>query len=85
MLRIISKNVMGRLYVTVLCSAHGYDFPHTVWSKSSQVGIEDAAGELHALSDAALLCLRDWEAGEFDFTDECFSPHSNNPWNRPAG
>jgi hypothetical protein len=76
---------MGRLHVSIYCMAHGLDFPHVVWSKSAHVGPEDAATELHAIAEGAKAAVREWEQGDFDFTDECFEPGSNNPWNRPAG
>jgi hypothetical protein len=85
MLRVIVQNTMGRMQVSVMCSAHGYDFPHCVWSKQRHVGPEDAAGELHMLADAALEALHSWERGEWEFTDDCYPEDSNNPWNRPAG
>jgi hypothetical protein len=85
MLRVIIQNIMGRETVSVLCSAHGYDFPHCVWSKQRHVGPEDAASELHALADAMVACLQSWERGEWDFTVDCYAEDSVNPWNRPAG
>ncbi len=84
-MKITSHNVMGRVYVALHCQAHGLDYPHTVWSRSRQVGAEDAANELHAVADAVADCLRAWEMGEFDFTDECFTDGTQNGWFRPAG
>jgi hypothetical protein len=85
MLRVVSKNVMGRLHVSIYCQAHGLEFPHVLWSKSVHVGPEDASTELRAIADGAASALRAWEQGEFDFSDDCFVGESNNPWNRPAG
>jgi hypothetical protein len=85
MLRVTVRNVMGREYVSILCSAHGSDTPHCVWSKMRHAGPEDAASELHALSDAVLEGLRSWERGEWDFSDDCYPEDSGNPWNRPVG
>ncbi len=72
MLRVIIMNTMGRETVSVLCSAHGYDFPHVVWSKVRHVGPEDAASELAALADATHAAWRSWEQGDWDFTDDCY-------------
>ncbi len=85
MLRVVIHNVMGRETVSVLCTAHGYAFPHCVWSKVRHVGPEDACSELYALEDALHAARRSWERGEWDFTDDCYPAESNNPWNRPAG
>jgi hypothetical protein len=63
---------MGRVYVSVLCMAHGDAYPHCVWSRSRQVGAEDAQNELQALADAVSACLSAWDQGEFEFTDDCF-------------
>jgi hypothetical protein len=85
MLRVVCQNTMGTEYVSVLCTAHDGDYPHTVWSKRRFVGPEEPASELASLSDALVLCLRSWERGEWEFTDDCFPLSSSNPWNRPAG
>jgi hypothetical protein len=79
MLRVVIMNTMGRETVSVLCSAHGYDFPHCVWSKVKHVGPEDAASELHSLADALLSCLRSWERGDWDFSDDCYPESHDDP------
>ncbi len=84
MLRVVVQNTMGTERVSVLCTAHGWAYPHCVWSKQRFAGPEDAASELVALSDALLACVRSWERGEWDFTLDCYPEASENPWNRPA-
>ncbi len=79
MLRVVVTNTMGRETVNVLCTAHGHEYPHCVWAKVRQVGPEDAATELRALADAMQACLRSWEQGEWDFTDDCF-PEATHSW-----
>ncbi len=85
MLRVVIANIMGRECVSVLCTAHAGDYPHCVWSRVKFVGPEDPASELAALADGLTECLRSWERGEWDFTDDCYSELSINPWNRPIG
>jgi hypothetical protein len=79
MLRVTSKNVCGRMYVSIYCQAHGLDYPHVVWSQSYLVGSESPSVELHALVDALAECLRAWQQGEFDFTDDCFAGSADDP------
>jgi hypothetical protein len=79
MLRVVVYNVMGRETVSVLCTAHGYDYPHCVWSKVRHVGPEDACSELYALEDALHAARRSWERGEWDFSDDCY-PTPAQPW-----
>jgi hypothetical protein len=79
MLRVIVQNIMGREYMSVLCTAHDRSYPHLVWSKQKHVGPEDAASELHSLADGLLSCLRSWERGEWDFTDDCYPGSLDDP------
>jgi hypothetical protein len=72
MLRVTTTNVMGRLRVSVYCTAHSPGIPHLLWSASVTVGAERPEDELRSLVDGLSRCLRAWEQGEFDFTDDCF-------------
>jgi hypothetical protein len=80
MLRVVVQNFVGRQHVSVLCTAHGYAYPHCVWSKVKHVGPEDAPTELRTLSDAVDSCLRSWERGEWDFSDDCYPGPGEGPW-----
>jgi hypothetical protein len=85
MLRVIVQNVMGRETVSLYCTAHGYDYPHCVWSKVRHVGPEDAVSELHALAGALEQAVRSWDRGEWDFSDDCYPQLAGNPWTAVRG
>ncbi len=80
MLRVFCTNVVGRLHISVNCYAHGDLAGHTVWSQSVGVGSEGPEDELRGLAYGLQRCLRQWEQGGFNFTDDCYETFA---WTRP--